>query len=85
MNKLTKKYIFARKLKGRPVEIDTTVLYHREILTLLITTGVWEKDPLFTSKFWDQHAFTILYPIRLIDSDGWATFLGPGDHHTVCL
>lgn len=85
MRKLTKKYIFACKLKDKPVEFDTSVLYHKGILQLLLLTGVWEKDPLFTSKISRSYSFTILYPIRMIDCDGYATFLGPGDHHIVCL
>jgi len=85
MPKLTKKYIFASKLKGDPVEFASSVLYHKGILKLLLLTGVWEKDPLFTSKITGSYAFTILYPIRMIDCDGFATFLGPGDHHIVFL
>lgn len=85
MKKLTKKYIFACKLKGEPVEFASSVLYHKDILKLLVLTGVWEKDPLFTSKIISSYAFTILYPIRMIDCDGFVNFLGPGDHHTVCL
>lgn len=85
LNKLTKKYIFSCKLKGKPVEFDSSVLYHKGILKLLSLTGVWEKDPIFTSILTSTYAFTILYPIRLIEVDGHATFLGPGDHWSVCL
>ena len=61
LNKLTKKYIFSCKLKGKPVEFDSSVLYHKGILKLLSLTGVWEKDPIFTSILTSTYAFTILY------------------------
>jgi len=85
MNTLTKKYIFACKLKDVPVEIDTGVLYHKGILKLLLTTGVWKKDPAQTDKSWNEYSFTIIHPMRLIDDDGNANLLLEGYHHLVCL
>ena len=82
---LTKKYIFRCKLRGEPVEFDTGVLYHKEIHALLVQTGVWEKDPIATEKFWHEYAFTILYPVRMIDDDGKPNLLLEGYHHTVCM
>lgn len=85
MNTLTKKYIFECKLKGVPVEFNTNVLYHAEIRKLLALTGVWEKDPIFTDKFWKEYAFTIRYPVRMIDDDGKPNLLLEGYLHTVCI
>jgi hypothetical protein len=85
MHKLTEKYIFECKLKGVPVEFDTDILYHEGILRLLTTTGVWEKDIVGSNKFWKEFAFTIRYPVRMIDDDGKANLLLEGYHHTVCL
>jgi len=90
MKILTEKYIFECKLKGKPVMIHTGSLYHKDILKMLVKTGIWKKDPIFTDKFWREYSFTILYPIRLTDEDldklptDWI-YLGIGDHHTVCL
>ena len=67
-----------------PVEFDTDVLYHKEILSLLLTTGVWKKDAA-GSKFLTERAFTVQYPIRIIDSGGKANLLLEGWHYTVCL
>lgn len=82
MKPLTKKYIFKRKLAGLPIEVDTEELVDKKTLKLLVDTGIWEKDPAGTDRFW-EHSFRILYPIRIIDKDGWnAGFLTPGDHYT---
>ena len=85
MQTINKKYIFTCKLAGKPVEILTDVLHHKEILRLLVETGVWKKDPAQTDKFWNEYSFKIIYPTRLIDDDGRATYLCDGDHHLVCL
>ena len=90
MKNLTEKYIFECKLKGKPVEIHTGALSHKAVFQMLTKMGVWEKDPIFTKKFWNEYAFTIKYPIRLYDENldklptAW-TYLDVGDHHTVCL
>jgi hypothetical protein len=82
---LTKKYIFECKLKDVPVKIDTNILYHKDVLKLLTTTGVWKKDPVSTKKFWHEYAFTIVHPLLMIDDDGKPNLLLEGYHHTVCL
>lgn len=85
MNKITKRYIFKCKLAGQPVEFNTDELLDKKILILLVNAGIWKEDPLFTKKFWSEYAFTILYPIRMIDDDGKPNLLLEGYHHTVCL
>jgi hypothetical protein len=81
---LTAKYIFQCKLTGEPVEIYADKLTKRK-LKFLTQRGVWKDDPLFTQKFWDEYSFTLLSPIRVIDSDGKATYLCEGDHFLACL
>lgn len=85
MNKITKEYIFKCKLAGQPVEFDTDELLDKKTLILLVNAGVWKEDPVFTKKFWKEYAFTILYPIRMIDDDGKPNLLLEDYHHTVCL
>ena len=70
MSILTKKYIFKCKLAGLPVEFDTEELLDKKILKLLVDAGVWEKDPTGTDRFWKEYAYRILYPIRMIDTNG---------------
>jgi len=84
MNTLTKKYIFKCKLAGQPIEFDTEELLDKKILILLVNAGVWKEDPARTNRFWKEYAFTILYPIRMIDDDGKPNLLLEGYHHTVC-
>lgn len=85
MTRLTKKYIFTCKLSGKPIEVDSKSLCYKEILQLLVETNVWKKDPIGTNKFWNEYAFTILYPIRMIDCDNTPNLLLKDYHHTVCL
>lgn len=85
MTLLTKNYIFRCQLAGEPVEILTDILHHKEILQMLVETGIWKKDPLGTQKFWHEYSFKIIYPTRLIDDDGEAKYLSLGDYHLVCL
>lgn len=89
MNTLTKKYIFKCKLAGEAVEFDTEEVLNKKIRKLLMDTGVWKVDLACTDRFWREYAFTILYPIRMIDTNGDGSrtphFMENGDHHTVCL
>lgn len=89
MTNLTKKYIFKCKLAGKPIEFDTEELQDKKVLKLLLNTGVWKTDPPFTDNFWKEYSFTILHPIRIINTnmDGSYTphLLENGDHHLVCM
>ena len=87
MKTLTKKYIFQCKLKDKPIDLHSALLYERDNLELLRKAGIWAQDLGYEGYEFDERTYIVLYPMRLYDNDTdnvW-TVLDIGDSHTVCL
>jgi len=92
MIKITKKYIFERKLKGEPITIYTDTIT-KDVIRVLIDTGILGIDKAGSNSFWAEHSYSIRYPIQMIENCGTIggynlqqeIYLESGDHHIFAI